>query len=114
MKNIQQTLLLISQELKKLKDNMKLFKKERKTLESEVNEIEKRHKQLKTKHQNLHKTLENKCNYWMTVDELLLKIRTKNNQINVLTVITLDSNVLTNKHQLEGMLKNLKVNIYIN
>lgn len=108
MKNIQKTLLLTSQELKRLKDNMKLFKKERKTLESELNEIEKRYKQLKTKHQHLHKTLENKCNYWITVDELLLKLRTKTNNVNDLIEITPDSDILTNKY-MEAVLKNLKV-----
>lgn len=89
---------------------MKSFKKERKTLESEVNEIEKRYKQLKTKHQGVLKTLENKCTYWITVDELLLKIRTKSNHISNLTAITPDSNVLADKH-LEAMLRHLKVNI---
>lgn len=111
MKNIQKTLSLTSQELKNLKDSIKPYKKERKSLESEINEIEKRYKQLKTKHQHLHKTLENKCNYWLTVDELLLKIRTKNNHINDLIVITPDSDILANKH-LEAVLKNLKVIVF--
>jgi len=110
MKNIQQTLSLTSQQLKQLKDGLKHFKKDRKSLESNVNEVEKRYKQLKTKHQNVLKTLENKCNYWTMIDELLLKIRVKNNHINNLTIIPLDSDTLAGKH-LETILKHLKVNI---
>lgn len=110
MKNIQQSLSLASQQLKQLKDNLKPFKKDRKTLESEVSEIEKRYKQLKTKHQNSLKTLENKCNYWIMIDELLLKIRTKYNNVNNLTQITPDAETIVDKH-LEAVLKHLKVNI---
>jgi len=109
MKNMQQTLSSISQQLKQLKDGLKHFKKDRKSLESEVNEVEKQYKQLKTKHQSVLKTLENKCNYWTMVDELLLKIRIKNNHINNLTIIPLDSDTLAGKH-LEAILKHLKVN----
>lgn len=107
---MQQTLLSTSQQLKHLKENLKLFKKEKKTMEFEVNEIEKQYKQLKTKHQGVLKTLENKCTYWITVDELLLKMRTKSNHISNLTLITPDSNALADKH-LEAVLKHLKVNI---
>jgi len=110
MKNMQQTMTLTSQQLKQLKDGLKHFKKDRKTLEFEVNEVEKRYKQLKTKHQSVLKTLENKSNYWAMVDELLLKIRIKNNHINNLTLISLDSDTLVGKH-LEAILKHLKVNI---
>jgi len=110
MKNIQQTLSLISQQLKQLKDSLKHFKKDRKILESEVNEVEKRYKQLKTKHQSALKMLENKCNYWTMVDELLLKIRIKNNYINNLILIPSNSDTLAGKH-LEAILKHLKVHI---
>jgi len=110
MKNMQQTLSSISQQLKQLKDRLKHFKKDRKSLESEVNEVEKQYKLLKTKHQSVLKTLENKCNYWTMVDELLLKIRIKNNHINNLAIIPLDSDTLASKH-LEAILKHLKVNI---
>jgi len=110
MKNIQQILLSTSQQLKQIKDNLKQFKKDRKQLESEVNEIEKRYKQLKTKHQSLMKTLENKITYWTLVDDLLLKIRIKNNCINNLTLITPNSYTLVDKY-LEAVLKHLKVNI---
>lgn len=107
---MQQKLSSTSQQLKQLKDGLKHFKKDRKSLESEVNEVEKRYKQLKTKHQSVLKTLENKCNYWTMVDELLLKIRIKNNHTNNLTIIPLDSDTLADKH-LEAILKHLKVNI---
>jgi len=110
MKNIQQTLSLTSQQLKQLKDSLKHFKKDRKILESEVNEVEKRYKQLKTKHQNALKMMENKCNYWTMVDELLLKIRIKNNHINNLILIPSNSDTLAGKH-LETILKHLKVHI---
>lgn len=111
MKNIQQTLQSTSQQLKQLKDSLKFFKKDRKTLESELNETEKRLKQLKSKHQNVLKVLENECSYWTIVDELLLKIRIKNNQINNLIIITPNSDTLASK-QLEAVLKHLKVNIW--
>lgn len=110
MKNIQQTLVSASQQLKQLKDNLKSFKKDRKTLESEMNEVEKRFKQIKIKHQNSLKTLENKCNYWIMIDELLLKIRTKYNNVNNLMQITPDAETIVDKH-LETVLKHLKVNI---
>lgn len=111
MKNIQQELTQASQQLKPLKDNLKLFKKDKKSLESEVNEVEKRYKQLKTKHQSVLKTLENKCTYWIMVDELLLKIRLKNNYINNLILIKPNSDTLADKH-LEAVSKHLKVNIF--
>lgn len=101
---------MTSQEVKQLKDSLKPFKKERKALESEVNEIEKRHKLLKTKHQKILKHLENKCTYWTMVDELLLKIRTRNNYVNISSSIKPDSDNLTEKY-LEAALKHLKVNI---
>jgi len=110
MKNMQKTLSSTSQQLKQLKDGLRHFKKDKKSLESEVNEVEKQYKQLKTKHQSVLKTLENKCNYWTMVDELLLKIRIKNNHIDNLTIIPLDSDTLAGKH-LEAILKHLKVNI---
>lgn len=110
MKNMQNTLSSTSQQLKQLKDGLRHFKRDKKSLEFEVNEVEKQYKQLKTKHQSVLKMLENKCNYWTMVDELLLKIRIKNNHIDNLTIIPLDSDTLTGKH-LEAILKHLKVNI---
>lgn len=104
-------LSLTSQKLKQLKDCLRPFKRERKTLESEVNEIEKRYKQLKTKHQNVLRIVENKCTYWTIVDELLLKIRIKNNHINNLIAIAPDADTLAEK-KLEVVLKHLKVNIF--
>lgn len=109
---MQQTLSLSSQQLKQLKDSLKHFKKDRKSLETEVNEVEKRYKQLKTKHQSVFKTLENKCNYWTMVDELLLRIRIKNNHISNLTLLSPDSDILAGKH-LEAILKHIKVNYLI-
>lgn len=109
MKNVQQTLLETGQQLKRLKDGgLKAFKKDRKVLENELNETEKRYKQLKPKHQNMLKTLENKNSYWTSVGELSLKIRTKNNYINNLMLITPDSDTLRDKN-IEAMLKHLKV-----
>lgn len=99
----------ISQQFKQFKDNLKYFKKDRKTLECELNETEKRFKQLKSKHQNVYKTLENGCVYWKTIDELLLKIRIKNNHVNNLILITPSSHTLADKH-LEAVLRHLKVN----
>lgn len=110
MKNLQQTISLASQQLKQLKDDLRNFKKDRKILESNVNDIEKRYKQLKSKHQNLLKTLENNCTYWIMVEELLLKIQIKNNHINNFTLITPDADTLIDKN-LESVLKHLKVNI---
>jgi len=112
MKNIQQTLSSAPQQLKQLKDGLRSFKRERKTLESEVNEVEKRYKQLKTKHQNVLKTVENKCTYWTMVDELLLKIRIKNNHINNSIAIAPDADTFADKY-LEAVLKHLKVNIFL-
>lgn len=110
MKNMQNTLSSTSQQLKQLKDGLRHFKRDKKSLEFEVNEVEKQYKQLKTKHQSVLKTLENKCNYWTMIDELLLKFRIKNNHIDNLTIIPLDSDTLAGKH-LEAILKHLKVNI---
>lgn len=112
MKNIQQALGSTSQQLKQLKESLKPFKKDKKSLENEVNEIEKRYKQLKVKHQNMQKTFENKYTYWIMIDELLLKIRTKYNHVNNLTQITPDAETLADK-RLEAVLKHLKVNIII-
>lgn len=100
---------MTSQNLKQLKESLKHFKKEKKTLESEINEIEKQYKQLNTKHQIILKTLENKCTYWTTVDELLLKIKMKCDYINNLTLNVRDSDILSDKH-LETLMKYLKVN----
>lgn len=108
---MQQKLTQTSQQLKPLKDNLKPFKKEKKALEFEVNEIEKRYKQLKTKHQYVLKTLENKCSYWILVDELLLKIRLINNSTNNLILIKPNSDTLADKY-LEAVLKHLKVNFF--
>lgn len=110
MKNFQQTLTLTSQQLKQLKNDLRPFKKNRKTLESDFNDIEKQYKQLKLKHQNILKTLENKCTYSIMVDELLIKIRIKNNHINNLTMITPNADTLADKN-IEAVLKHLKVNI---
>jgi len=107
IKNMQQKLSQASQQLKPLKDNLKPFKKEKKALESEVNEIEKRYKQLKTKHQSVLKILENKCSYWIMVDELLLKIRLINNSTNNLILIKPNSDTLADKY-LEAIWKHLK------
>lgn len=111
MKNIQQELTDASHQLKQLKDSLKPFKKDKKTLESEVNDVEKQYKQLKTKHQNVFKILENKCTYWIMVDELLLKIRLKHNYLSNLILIKPNSDTLVDKH-LEAVSKHLKVNIF--
>lgn len=110
MKNLQQTISLTSQQLKQLKDGLRHFKKDRKTLEFDVNNIEKRYKQQKSRHQNLLKTLENNCTYWIMVEELLLKIRIKNNHINNFTLITPGADMLVDKN-LEAVMKHFKVNI---
>lgn len=109
IKDMQQKLLSTSQQLKQLKENLKYFKKEKKSLESEMNEIEKQLKQLKTKHENIFKTLEFKCTYWVTVDETLLKMRIKCDHISNLALITKNSDILTDQH-LEYAAKYLKVN----
>lgn len=114
MKSLQQTISLTFQQLtnKQLKEGLRHFKKDRKTLESDMNDIEKRYKQLKSKHQNLFKTLESNCTYWIMVEELLLKIRIKNNHINNFTLITPAADMFVDKN-LEAVLKHLKVNISI-